>query len=155
MWVALIVAVGVSMFLLKYKVQALEEELVAKQEQIARDKDALRVLEAEWAYFNDPERLRRLSAEHLEFVQPSPDHVKVITALPFREGHTPRPDNYENEETPLMQSASETQLRTRANQTRAEAAPKSLSVGPVILARIQRYVSPARATAPSVSGGTP
>ena len=71
MWVVLTVAVGVSMFLLKYKVQASEEELIAKQEQITRDHGALRVLEAEWAYFNDPERLRRLSAEHLGFVSPS------------------------------------------------------------------------------------
>jgi hypothetical protein len=155
MWVALTVAIGVSMFLLKYKVQALEEELVAKQEQITRDQDALRVLEAEWAYFNDPERLRRLSVEHLDFGQPSPDRVKIITTLPFRESLTPLPKNYENDVVPLMQSASKTPARVRPNQIRTETAPKNLSVGPVILARIQRYLTLDRTGAPSVSGGAP
>src|SRR5690606_6330175 len=93
MWVVLTVAVGVSMFLLKYKVQGLEEELVAKQEQIARDRDTIRVLEAEWAYFNDPERLRRLSAEHLGFVQPSQDNIKSMADLPFRQGPLPLAKN--------------------------------------------------------------
>ena len=77
------------MFMLKYKVQALNEELVAKKEQIERNQDAVRVLEAEWAYFNDPERLRRLSAEHLGFIQSSAVHIKTMSALPFREGLLP------------------------------------------------------------------
>ena len=95
MWLVLIITVGVSMFLLKYKVQALEEELVFKQVQIAKDRDAVRVLEAEWAYINDQERLQRLSAESLGFVSalneldcvPSPlSFLKEIEASLVSEG---------------------------------------------------------------------
>ena len=155
MWVVLTVAVGVSMFLLKYKVQASEEELIAKQEQIARDHGALRVLEAEWAYFNDPERLRRLSAEHLEFVSPSPNHVKTIAALPYREGLAPPPENNEIDAAPLMQSASKNFVHERFDPTAVASAQKHLSGGSVFFAHIQRYLIPARAEVPSMTGGTP
>src|SRR5262249_12617470 len=64
MWGALAIGVGVSMYLVKYKVQALEDELNVKREQIAHDRAAIRVLEAEWTYLNDPGRLRRLSAQY-------------------------------------------------------------------------------------------
>ncbi len=60
-WLALIVAVGAGLYMLKYKVQDLEHDLVAKRVQIQRDRSAIRVLQAEWTYLNDPNRLRRLS----------------------------------------------------------------------------------------------
>ena len=156
MWLALTVAVGVSMFLLKYKVQALEDELVVKQEQIARDRDAVRVLEAEWAYFNDPERLRRLSAEHLDFIQPSPGHMKTMSALPFRKGLLSLPKDQKKETAPLMQPAAQNPARTRITAQQAAAtATKHLTGGPMFFARIQRYLIPARADAQHKPGDTP
>lgn len=145
MWAALIVAVGVSMFLLKYQVQALEEELVAKQSQVTRDKDALRVLEAEWAYFNDPERLRRLSAEHLEFVSPTSNRVQTIAALPYREGLTPSLQDKKNNAVPPLRSVSDNFANERPEESNIELSSNRLSVGPVFFARIQRYLRPADA----------
>jgi hypothetical protein len=88
MWAALAVAVGISMYLVKYKVQDLEDKLTAKQTQIERDSSTVRVLEAEWTYLNDPGRLRRLSAQYLEFGPPISQNVVDIDALPMR--GTPR-----------------------------------------------------------------
>ena len=85
MWLALAIMVGVAMFLVKYKVQALEDEVVATREQVARDRSAIRVLEAEWTYLNDPERLRRLSAQHLSFGPPVPQNVTDLAGLPLRD----------------------------------------------------------------------
>jgi len=84
MWMVLVVGVGVSLFMLKYKVQALEDELVATNAQISRDRATIRVLEAEWTYLNDPERLRRLSEQHLGLQPPAPEHIATISSLPFR-----------------------------------------------------------------------
>ena len=64
MWAALTVVVGISLFLLKYQVQELEDQLQATYTQIEKDKSAIRVLHAEWTYLNDPARLRRLSEQH-------------------------------------------------------------------------------------------
>jgi hypothetical protein len=84
LWGALVIAGGVSLFLLKYKVQGLEEQLVASQQQVVRDRVAIRVLEAEWTYLNDPERLRRLSAEHLGFGPATARNIVDISTLPIR-----------------------------------------------------------------------
>ncbi len=83
-WALLAVVIGVSMYLLKYKVQALEDQLIAKREQIQRTRGAIRVLEAEWTYLNDPGRLRRLSAQYLGFGPAVPQNVVDIAALPMR-----------------------------------------------------------------------
>jgi hypothetical protein len=85
MWGALAIGVGISMYLVKYKVQALEDELTAKREQIVRDRGAIRVLDAEWTYLNDPGRLRRLSAQYLGFGPAVPQNVADINTLPMRD----------------------------------------------------------------------
>ncbi len=84
MWAILTIAVAVALFLLKHKVQELEHQLVAKRAQIARDRGAIRVLEAEWTYLNNPERLRRQSEEYLGFHPPQPGNVATIASLPFK-----------------------------------------------------------------------
>ncbi|MBM3513255.1 MAG: hypothetical protein FJX59_06015 [Alphaproteobacteria bacterium] len=92
MWTVLTVLAGVGIFVVKYQVQALEGELEAKQREVARDRETIRVLEAEWAYLNDPGRLRRLSEQHLGFVAPSPKTVTTIDRLPLRTEITPVAD---------------------------------------------------------------
>ena len=157
MWLALIVTVGVSMFLLKYKVQALEEELVVKQVQIARDQDAMRVLEAEWAYFNDPERLQRLSAEHLGFVQPTSDQIKTISTLPFREGVVPLP-KFPSEDTASTLRSSKQNFIQELSATRqgSRGHPITfLGIDKVFFARIQRYLMPTGTGALNVSESAP
>ncbi len=92
MWAALAVVVGISLFLLKYQVQGLEDQLHATYIQIEKDKSAIRVLEAEWTYLNDPGRLRRLSEQHLGFTAPSAKQVATLAQLPYRDGRTPTPE---------------------------------------------------------------
>jgi hypothetical protein len=139
MWSLLALTVGVSMFLVKYRVQELEDELSAKQSQIARDRNAIRVLEAEWTYLNDPERLRRLSAQHLGFGPAVPQNVTDVTALPVR-GATPGT----TVEHPVAPQTPATGPTFRADAG-ADAAPPAFQrpAGlPVFLARLQRLLLP-------------
>lgn len=139
LWGALAIAVGVSLFLLKYKVQDLENELVARQEQIIRDRATIRVLQAEWTYLNDPERLRRLSAEHLGFVPPTAQNVTDIESLPFRkDGDVPA---QVSQPTPAPVGP---QYRT---ETPAQQQDARVGFGNVLIARIQRLFFPATAGA--------
>ena len=92
MWAALTVVVSVSLFLLKYQVQALEDQLQATYAQIERDKSAIRVLQAEWTYLNDPTRLRRLSEQHLGFSAPAANQVLSMGQIPFRDPQSLLPD---------------------------------------------------------------
>ena len=127
LWVVLGVAGFGSVILLKTKVQALEDELVVSQQQVNRDRSAIRVLEAEWTYLNNPERLRRLSAEHLGFGPATAKNMASIDALPLR-GTQPSA-------TPPVPTAP---LRARP-QIEAEAAPRE-TIGHILFARLQNLL---------------
>jgi hypothetical protein len=155
MWAALATLVGVCLFLLKYQVQALEDELHAKQQQIERDRGAIRVLEAEWTYLNDPGRLRRLSEQHLGFGAPSAKQVVTISQLPYRNGFTPSPEALAEPEasvTPLQRSAAvASPLESAALKSPADnsAQPTSLAMADhrpdaiaATVARLQRLLPP-------------
>lgn len=136
LWGVLAVGVGASLFLLKYKVQDLEDQLHASQAQIARDRGAIKVLQAEWTYLNDPERMRRLSAEHLGFGPPLKHNIADINALPFRADVAPRA------------AAQPTVPARQIPPVEIEAkADEPAGFGPVFIARIQRLLFSATAGA--------
>ena len=62
----LAVAIGVGLFMVKYRVQDLEDQLVTLNREIARDREAIQVLRAEWSHLNEPSRLKVLAERHLD-----------------------------------------------------------------------------------------
>ena len=66
--VLLTVAIGVGLFLAKYRVQGLENQLQALNQGMARDRERIQVLRAEWSHFNEPDRLRALAGRHLDMI---------------------------------------------------------------------------------------
>ena len=66
--VLLTVAVGVGLFLVKYRVQSLEAQLQSLNRDIAQDRKRIHVLRAEWSHFNEPDRLRVLAGRHLDMM---------------------------------------------------------------------------------------
>lgn len=69
------IAIGISIFGLfqvKYKVYNLKRDLMEINRQLAADKDSIRVLKAEWAYLNKPERIQQLSGKYLQM-----DNIKI------------------------------------------------------------------------------
>ena len=65
LFVFLAAALSLALFSLKYQVQDLEDEFVGLNRSILAERRAMRVLEAEWTYLNDPARLGPLAARHL------------------------------------------------------------------------------------------
>lgn len=153
MWLPLAICVGVSMFLLKYKVQGLEDELVAKQAQVLRDRSAIRVLQAEWAYLNDPERLRQLSAEHLGFGPPAVINIADIDSLPVR--GAPAPDAPQGAPARGLLDGIEPQYQTELRAPPAAPAPRTPSVVSASIARLQRLLLPTAAGATSSKEAQP
>jgi hypothetical protein len=147
MWLMLTVAVGAALFMLKYKVQDLENELVGKQQQIVRDQSAIRVLQAEWTYLNDPGRLRRLSEEYLNFHAATPQNVSAIDALPMRTNATPQIE--------AARAAPETHDQIAEPAFAPVAAPERPSVVSVAFARIQRLLLPSAAGAATLQEEAP
>ena len=85
MWLGLVFAVAVALFVLKYEIQGLEDDLTVRQTEIDKHTQAIHVLEAEWTFLNDPSRLRRLGADQLQLAPVSPDRIVPIGALPYLE----------------------------------------------------------------------
>jgi len=82
MWFGLVLVVAIALFVLKYEVQGLEEELAARQLEIAKHTKAIHVLAAEWTFLNDPARLRRLGSQHLSLSPAAPSRIVPFNALP-------------------------------------------------------------------------
>lgn len=84
LWAGLVVAAATGLFLLKYEVIALEDDLASVNRAIEGDRKALHVLRAEWSFMNAPDRLEDLTSRHLGLVPVTPAQVARLDALPFR-----------------------------------------------------------------------
>lgn len=82
LFVALLLLLGtmILMYWTKFTVATLDKERQALELQMAEEHEALRVLQAEWAHLNRPERLRRLAAEYLPLAAPSKTTKLITTA---------------------------------------------------------------------------
>ncbi len=82
-WMILIVAAALGLYVVKYQVQSMQEEL-AKQENILREeRESLHVLEAEWAYLNRPQRLQELANRHLPLAPALSKQISSIDSIPL------------------------------------------------------------------------
>jgi hypothetical protein len=66
----LFLCIGVVLFQVKYTVSDLENMHKALKKQILEKSEELHVLNAEWAYLNDPNRLTALANKHLKNLSP-------------------------------------------------------------------------------------
>ena len=61
LWSILAMSVVIGLFVVKYRVQNLEDRLSALNAKIITDRDEIQVMQAEWSYLNQPARLEALS----------------------------------------------------------------------------------------------
>lgn len=71
-WAVLCTVAVIGLFVIKHEVQVLEESLQAYNAEIISDQEAMQVLQAEWAYLNQPARLEALSTRLLGMEPPAP-----------------------------------------------------------------------------------
>jgi cell division protein FtsL len=83
-WIVGIAVLVAALFHLKYQVEGLDQRLALIERGIDRDREAIRVLKAEWAYLNRPERLERLARSYLQLRPASPYDVRTLSDLPKR-----------------------------------------------------------------------
>lgn len=54
------------MFVVQFKVEALQDEIISADNEIASYQDQIQLLEVEWVYLTRPERLRTLASAYLQ-----------------------------------------------------------------------------------------
>lgn len=61
-----VLASVVLMFVVQFKVEALQDDIVQAQKEVAVYEDEIQLLEVEWVYLTRPARLRSLAAKYLK-----------------------------------------------------------------------------------------
>ncbi|MEE8279091.1 MAG: hypothetical protein V3R55_00130 [Alphaproteobacteria bacterium] len=84
LWLTLAAIVGFGLFHVKYKVQALEEELSHVTAATLKEQQQIHVLKAEWSYLNQPSRLEELAGRHLDLAPVRTPQIGTIADLPLR-----------------------------------------------------------------------
>jgi cell division protein FtsL len=81
-WLILAIAASGALFRVSYRTQHLERHLASVDKQIGQEEEAIRVLQAEWNYLNDPSRLEALSRKHLPLGPTSPAQIVTLDQVP-------------------------------------------------------------------------
>ncbi len=68
LWLGLAVFCATALYHTSQRVNDGRGEIARLEQNIAREEESLRVLNAEWSYLNKPARLEKLAAEHLKLV---------------------------------------------------------------------------------------
>ncbi|MBI2254897.1 MAG: hypothetical protein HYU58_09790 [Proteobacteria bacterium] len=88
-WFVVLALLGVGLFQVKYAVQAKERDLRKVNRQIAADHEAMRVLDAEWSYLNDPVRLADLTRRHTDLTPVMANQIATFESLAPRPADAP------------------------------------------------------------------
>ncbi|MHA1546202.1 MAG: cell division protein FtsL [Alphaproteobacteria bacterium] len=82
--IAVTFAGSVALYALKYDTGKEAAANVVLRGEIAREREAMRILEAEWSLLNQPERLQKLAKRHLALVPLQPEQIVDFPGLPER-----------------------------------------------------------------------
>lgn len=82
-WVLVITVASFMLYRVKYEVQALRIQIAEVSRQLRQEKEAMNVVQAEWAYLNRPERLQQLSAKYLSTGAVTVGQIAEVEAIPF------------------------------------------------------------------------
>lgn len=77
-WVLLLIALGWSVYQIKYEVQQKEAALTRLNRAIARTEEDVRILRAEWSHLTEPGRLEQQNAAFLGLVPLKPQQITLM-----------------------------------------------------------------------------
>lgn len=84
LWLLLAALAGYGLFQVKYQVVSLEEELARLNTATLREQNQIHVLEAEWSYLNQPQRLEELNERFVHLKPINPVQFASIASIPMR-----------------------------------------------------------------------
>lgn len=92
-WVGIVAIAAALVFNVSHDVQALKQKRAALAAEIRAEHEAIRVLEAEWAFLNQPARLEALARRHTQLRATMPEQIIRIDAIPDKVAAlTPTPE---------------------------------------------------------------
>ncbi len=83
-WLGIAILTGIGLFLVKYEVRALEEQLLDVNRRVVANQEATHILKAEWAHLNDASRIEELNVRYLDLKPVNPLQLRRVEDLPMR-----------------------------------------------------------------------
>lgn len=83
-WMVFFALAALGLYLVKYQVQDVKDEVTALEAKVRQEKQAIGLLQAEWSYLNHPERLESLSQHYLDLQMFSPEMVRQWRDVPMK-----------------------------------------------------------------------
>ena len=83
-WFIIFAIAALALYLVKYRVQDIKDDVDRLEAQLEAEDHAMRMLRAEWAYLNRPDRLQKLSDRYLKMQKLSPEVVVGWEAVQTR-----------------------------------------------------------------------
>ena len=80
----IIAAAAFGLYVMKYRVQEVKTQTSALADSIATEREAMNLLQAEWAYLNRPERLKALAEKYCRLVPATGEQMVELSAIPAR-----------------------------------------------------------------------
>jgi hypothetical protein len=99
-WMLLALTAGASLFVLKYEVKSMEEELARIDRQTLDNLETIHVLKAEWSYLNRPARLEDLGRRLLSLEQIDVAQTAKIDDIPMRPDPGPESGAHKTDDDP-------------------------------------------------------
>ncbi len=78
-----IVVASFMLYKVKYQVQTLKNEVASTSRELEHEREALHVVNAEWAYLNRPQRLQQLAAKYLASTDLTVNQIAEVEEIPF------------------------------------------------------------------------
>lgn len=130
-WLGLAALAGVTLFHTAQEVQDKRQKLAYLQNELAKEKESIRVLQAEWSYLNQPMRLEELITEYLPELSPlTGKDFTTLDKIPLRPAPLPLD---KKTETPLL-----SQQQTQPEKYTPSAQPKTVNVSAPVITPIPK-----------------
>lgn len=82
--IGLAVGTAATLYQVKYEVRQLEQEARELHRGVTRERQSIQVLDAEWAFMNQPSRIQDLAERYLDLKPVKPTQITSIDRLPMR-----------------------------------------------------------------------
>ncbi len=68
-------ASGTTLMVISHRVQSVQGHIARVESSIVQEKEAIRILAAEWSFLNNPERLEKLASAYLHLIPAPPEQL--------------------------------------------------------------------------------
>ncbi len=87
LWLTLAACCGVVFFHVSQKIHGSREKIAAIEAKISREEESMRILQTEWSYLNEPDRLEKLSRKYLGLSPLKGSQFAQVVEIPVKPSH--------------------------------------------------------------------